>query len=377
MEILGRGFCGAYVATDENARDLAHRASHRWSWNCAREQPFSKTPQTRVRAGLMPRWLKVMIAAALMVALVFMMDWGELRTHARAMNWGIVTIAFLAIVLEMPVNAVKWYWSLRLHERHFPWSYLFRVGCMGYFFNNFMPSAIGGDVYRVYRTWPHEGGKAFAVSAVFIERLVGVGILMMNGFVAAFFLSEHALARTLVDVSLLAAAVGLIGLPVLIWLQRKGLLARYFPKLVGIEAMLGRVLKLRIEWLWLLLASFVFQGLAALVVYLCFAAIGTSIDVPTALLITAAAGLASVLPISISGLGVVEGSIAGTAVALGGSYEAAVLAALLLRFLALGVSALCGLFCFVDDGIRVQPASAGADVRSQARAFPARGRTTT
>jgi hypothetical protein len=69
------------------------------------------------------------------------------------------------------------------------------------------------------------------------------------------------------------------------------------------------------------------------------------------------------LPISISGLGVVEGSIAGTALALGGDFEAAVLAALLLRFLALAVSGLCGLFCFVDDGVRLQPGSASLDLR--------------
>ena len=125
------------------------------------------------------------------------------------MSWPVAAVAFLAIVLEMPVNAAKWYWSLRLHEQRFPWSYLFRVGCMGYFFNNFMPSAIGGDVYRVYRTWPADGDKAFAVSAVFIERGVGVAILLLNGFVGALFLYEHVLARTFIYVSLGAAAVGL------------------------------------------------------------------------------------------------------------------------------------------------------------------------
>jgi uncharacterized membrane protein YbhN (UPF0104 family) len=119
--------------------------------------------------------------------------------------------------------------------------------------------------------------------------------------------------------------------------------------------MLGRILRWRVEWTWLIAASVTFQALAAWVVYLCFAAVGAPIDVPTALLVTAAAGLASVLPISISGLGVVEGSIAGTAVAVGGNFEAGVLAAVLLRCLALGVSALCGVFCFFDDGERVEP----------------------
>jgi uncharacterized membrane protein YbhN (UPF0104 family) len=217
---------------------------------------------------------------------------------------------------------------------------------------------------------------------VLIERLVGVGLLMVNGFVGALFLLEHALARTFVIVSLIAAGMGLVGLPLLISLQRKGLLSRRFPKLAAVEAMFGRLLTLRAEWGWLFLASLVFQGLAAWAVYLCFAAVGSPIDVPTALLITAAAGLASVLPISISGLGVVEGSIAGTALALGGNFDAAVLAALLLRVLALAVSGLCGLFCFVDDGAQIQPVtgvqpeSSLVDVRLQPKHSAMANRTT-
>jgi uncharacterized protein (TIRG00374 family) len=278
----------------------------------------------------------------------------------------------------MPVNAMKWYWSLRLHDQPFPWSYCFRIGCMSYFFSNFMPSAIGGDVYRVYRTWPADGDKAPSVSAVLIERLVGVGILLINGFAGALFLLEYALARTFVTVALIGSGVALVCLPLLIRLQRSGMLSRRFPKIAGVEAMLGHLLKFRSEWLWLLIASLLFQGLAAAVIYLCFVAVGSSIDMPTALLITAAAGLASVLPISISGLGVVEGSIAGTAVALGGNFEAAVLAALLLRFLALTVSGLCGLCCFVDDGVRIQSGNASAAIRAQAKApLVAANRTTT
>jgi glycosyltransferase 2 family protein len=313
----------------------------------------------------MPRWLRITIATALMIALASLMDWGSLRAHAADMNWLIATVAFVAIVLEMPVNAMKWFWSLRLHDQKFGWNYLFRIGCMSFFFNNFLPSAIGGDVYRVYRTWSGAGDKSAAISAVLVERLVGVAVLMLNGFLGALLLMEHALAKTFVMLCLVAGAAGVIALPLLIRLARRGVLSRRFSKLAGVESMLERILRLRSEWLWLLLGSLFFQILAALVVFLCFAAVGSSIDVPTALLVTAAAGLASVLPISISGLGVVEGSIAATMVALGGDLEAAVLAALLLRVLALAVSGLCGLWCFFDDGKAPQSERGASDARLQ------------
>lgn len=300
--------------------------------------------------SLMPRWLRIVIAAILLIALASMMDWSALREHASQLDIWIAIVAFTVIGAEMPVNAMKWYWALRLHDQLFPWRYLFRIGCMAYFFNNFLPSAIGGDVYRVYRTWSAAGEKTAAVSAVVVERIVGVGVLMMNGFVGALLLLEHPLARSFVIACCVAGAIGLVVLPVLVGLARRGVLSRRFKRLAGVEAMLGNILRWRREWIGLLVASAVFQALAAWVVLLCFAAVGSSIDIPTALLVTAAAGLASVLPVSISGLGVVEGSIAGTMVALGGELETAVLAALLLRVLALGVSGLCGLWCFFDDG---------------------------
>ncbi len=303
----------------------------------------------------MPRWLKIFIAAALMVALGFMVDWQELRAHATSMNVAITAITFVVILLQMPSNAAKWFWSLRLHDLHFPWPQLFKVGCMGYFFNNFLPSAIGGDAYRVYRTWSAEGDNSSAVSAVLIERVVGLGILLSNGFIGALFLRDKPLAQAFIYLSLAGAALAPFGIWFLFRLHRRGTLTRRWAKLAIIDSVLARLLQLRIEWLWLLVASLMFQVLAVAALYLCFAAIGAAIDIPSALLITAAAGLAAVLPISIAGIGVVEGSIAGVALALGGSYEAAVLAALLLRLLSLGVSGLCGVFCFFDDGERLRP----------------------
>lgn len=301
----------------------------------------------------MPRWLKILLAVVLMVALGLSVDFSELRAHFAHLHWPLAALALLIILLEMPANASKWFWSLRLHDQHYAWRYLFRIGCMGYFFSNFLPSGIGGDVYRVYRTWPSQGDKSVAVSAVVVERLIGLAVMLVNGAFGALFLLDHAVARSYALLAAVGIGTGGLALPVLLFLQRRGVLSKRVPRLALIETTLRRILRPRAEWLALLVASACFQILAAGAVLLCFEAVGAPIDVPAALLITAAAGIAAVLPISISGLGVVEGSVAGMAVALGASYEGGVAAALLLRVLALLVSAVCGLFCFVDDGARL------------------------
>ena len=59
-------------------------------------------------------------------------------------------------------------------------------------------------------------------------------------------------------------------------------------------------------------------------------------------LIAAASGIAALLPLSINGLGLMEGSLVGMAVALGVDYDGAVLVAVIRRVMMAFVSALCG-----------------------------------
>jgi uncharacterized membrane protein YbhN (UPF0104 family) len=307
----------------------------------------------------MPRWLKIVVACALLAALAAGIEWDSVPQHLSRIHWGMGALALLVIVAELVVNASKWSCSLRLHDLRFPWMYLFRTGCSAYFFNNFLPSGIGGDVYRIYRTLPPDSDRSRAVSAVFVERLVGLAVMLFNGVIGALLLMETSeLARGY----LLLAAIGsagavLVGAMLYLgWFARLADRLQRFKWLDPVRSNLQRVGRLDAAWLPLLLTSFLFQFLAVAVVWLAFAGIGAPIPVAAALLITVAAGVASMLPISISGLGVVEGSIAGTAVALGTDYDSAVLAAIVVRLLVLPVSAACGLLYLTErSGSRETP----------------------
>lgn len=307
----------------------------------------------------LPRFVKIIIACALLAALAWGIDWSAIPAHLARLDWMFGVAAMLATALEMPVNGWKWSWALRLHNLRYPWVYLFKTSCFGFFFNNFLPSAIGGDVYRVMRTSGREGERSPAISAILVERAVGLAVMLFNGLIGALLLLQtNELARWYVR----CAVIGLIVFVVLALLIYFGALSGVKNRLMHLKFLepvwsnLRLIARARPEWLPLIATSFLFQILAAAVVYLSFAGAGAEISVAAALLITAAGGVASVLPISISGIGVVEGSIAGTAVALGVQYDLAVLAAVIVRLVTLPVSAACGLLYLADGALTTQGA---------------------
>ena len=76
-----------------------------------------------------------------------------------------------------------------LREAHRAWDTwpLLRILLSASFLNNFLPTAIGGDIYRVYRTVP-QGTRSRAVSAVLLDRVVGLLSLMLIGAIGSAWL---------------------------------------------------------------------------------------------------------------------------------------------------------------------------------------------
>lgn len=308
--------------------------------------------------GGIPRWAKAAVGVALLATLIANVEWRALADGTQSLSWPLIGVAALLYPLAMLLNAAKWSAALRLHDLAFPFAYLLRAGLVGFFVNNLLPSAIGGDVYRVYRS-SSAGTASQAISAVVLERLVGVSMLLFNGVLGALVLaSSSVLARAYLLWCMIGVAGAGVGAVVLFACRnRAASLASSSRFFQPIFANFRLIVRLHPAWVPLVLYSFAFQAVSATVTLVVFAAVDVDLSLAAALLITAAAGLAAVLPISISGIGVVEGSIVGVSVALGVGFDAAFLAAIILRMLSLATSVVCGVVYVVEGGRRaVQPA---------------------
>jgi uncharacterized protein (TIRG00374 family) len=165
----------------------------------------------------MLRLVKIIVSAGLIAALVWSVEWKEVYSQAHELNSIPALTAILLLSLQYPVSAWKWQQSLKLHGISYPLGYLLKVICIAFFFNNFLPSAIGGDAYRAYRTFERAGRPAYPISAIIVERIIGLLVLVLLGYLSAIIL---VVTGTLPYEKLLILASVAMGIFVLLSLSR-------------------------------------------------------------------------------------------------------------------------------------------------------------
>ena len=68
---------------------------------------------------------------------------------------------------------------------------------IGYFFNNFLPTAIGGDVVKAYYLSHKTEDKAGSYASVFVDRVIGLITMILMAFVALLFVKEGVVDNTI------------------------------------------------------------------------------------------------------------------------------------------------------------------------------------
>jgi uncharacterized protein (TIRG00374 family) len=284
------------------------------------------------------RLLKVIVSITLISVLLWGVDWQDIGSRLRLLDPALAITAFVLLSVQYPLSAWKWRKSIRLHGGDERFGLLLRILCIAFFFNNFLPTGIGGDAYRAYRTFDATARPAHAISAVILERLLGILALLLIGYVCAAYMVvfESLVHEELITAALLVGAAAVVGVA-FIWLLRPSVAQRAIDSLKRIHKLEPFICSLRAikrnkrHFPGLLGMSLAFQALAVFIISLLFASIGIFGTLAESGFTAAASGVASVLPISINGVGVMEGSFVVAALEAGLPYSEAVLVALCLR----------------------------------------------
>ncbi len=135
--------------------------------------------------------LKIIVSAGLLGYLLyrFLSDPADrallLDTLITANYWYLI-LAIAFFVLAMFSNAVKWHILLRAQGVNVPLKAVANYTFVGFFFNNFLPANVGGDVMRGFGMARHTENNADAAVSVIVDRIIGLIAFMFTAVVAVF-----------------------------------------------------------------------------------------------------------------------------------------------------------------------------------------------
>ena len=128
---------------------------------------------------------KIAVSLLLLYFLFSRVDVGELWADARQASVLGLAIALFIYTLNMVASAWRWHILLEAQRVHVPRLRLFGSLLVAAFFNNFLPSNIGGDVIRIRDTAGPAQSKTLATTVVLVDRGLGLLALVLVAAIGA------------------------------------------------------------------------------------------------------------------------------------------------------------------------------------------------
>ena len=142
--------------------------------------------------------------------------------RVKGMNPAWILLALAAYTFTQSVAVWRWHRLLRAQHIEVKRQRLTESIWVSMFFNNFLPSNIGGDVVRIADTAPAAGSKTLATTVILVDRVLGLTALVLiatSGALAATLLGVHVPgARWLFLITAMGfvAAISVIAMPQLV-----------------------------------------------------------------------------------------------------------------------------------------------------------------
>ena len=281
------------------------------------------------------------------------MQFQELKAALYGSKWWLYVIAALIILIRPFVASYRWHIILGISKIRVSLLRLFYWYMIASFFNMFLPTALGGDVVRIYELASYSSQKADAAASVLMERILGF-MAMIGMAVVALFISTQARQNPTIYMGVLAVSVVYILFLIALFHHTFCLAIINLFKRIGL---IGIRDKLRHGYTALyslqnhhrslglaFVASVIFQIIAIICIYLVGSSLHINVPISYYFLSVPIIWLLTMLPISINGMGVREGGFVLFFTAAGISHTNALLLSFLSFSLLIIMSLIGGIF---------------------------------
>jgi len=267
------------------------------------------------------KWLRLTTQFAISIALLaYLVHLLRLETLKNAWNHAgpqTLLIAFVCFVIGVLISARRWLLLLHWQGINENLHRLIEVYFIGMFCSLFLPTAAGGDIFRVYDVARRKGATARVLLATLQDRLIGLGAIMFVGLVGTIWFS-YSLPSMLVAAVVTTYVVGLVVVGITLATKWCSFLSRLGEnqsnrRLASIGSFLSTLRDARplktsqlVRAAFLALATFVCAVIAQWAVCDAFDADCS----PVALcVVVSLVGIVRMLPLSPNGAGVGEGAL--------------------------------------------------------------------
>ncbi len=271
------------------------------------------SPLKRGKSPLVPKLiLKLGISAILIWVLVRSFDAESLLQHLAHVSIQGPILAVLILFALSLVQAWRWTFVFRAFRRRVALRKCWEIVLIGLFFNQTLPSSVGGDAARIWRIYRAGFDLALAAHSVILDRLAALVALLLLAAAGLPMILELVSGQAPGWPIVAIIMLGLAGWAALLMFDRlpEGLRRWRITRAAALLSADARRLFLHPRCaLPVLLISACIHVVVALVVFLLARAMNIQVDAMTCVVLVPPVILVSMIPITIAGWGVREGAM--------------------------------------------------------------------
>jgi uncharacterized protein (TIRG00374 family) len=122
---------------------------------------------------------KPLIALSLLIYLLQDVNLGDIFETIRSADIPFLAFAFSLYAIGYLITGFRLHLLISVYGKKAPVRFLIQSFMIATFFNNFLPSTVGGDLSRSYDLWQYFGDKSRAVASILIDRFLGLFALLL------------------------------------------------------------------------------------------------------------------------------------------------------------------------------------------------------
>jgi len=263
--------------------------------------------------ALLTLTIRVLVSLALLYLALRGINFSAVQSRLSQINLGWIAIAILVTIFQIFLGALRWRVISGLCQAPLTDLQAFRYNMIGAFFNQTLPSSIGGDAVRLWLVSRTGAGWRSATYSILTDRAVGLialAVIIVASLPWSYGMIDDAsgrLALVFVDFAALAGGLGFLLLGYLPWPW----LDSWWPTkhVRACSVIANRVIFNRRSGPKIAVLSLSIHVLAVVIAWCAVRAITAPADFEQIFLLTPPIMLITMMPISIAGWGVREATM--------------------------------------------------------------------